>query len=141
MSVLANPPRVEVKPSARAHDPASTQAGPVHRSGTTAPAGTPGAPGTLGPLRRVVAALEAGAESRVALARVAGLDPDVVDSALEHLVRLGRVRLEPLGAGCPSSGCGSCPSGPRDGSDGCAVLTPSAARGPVAVTLVGRPPG
>jgi hypothetical protein len=70
-----------------------------------------------------------------------GLDRDLVDTALDHLTRLGRVRVERLASGCPASGCGACPSGQSDGSAGCGTLPGSAGRAPVAVTLVGRRPG
>ncbi len=88
-----------------------------------------------GPLSRVVAALEAGAHSRAALADATGLDPEVVDTALDHLVRLGHVAMEPLGSGCPTSGCGACPSGTAGGEAGCGASGPATSRGPVAVRL------
>jgi len=93
-----------------------------------------------GPLRRVLLALEAGVASRAALARHTGLDRDLVDAALAHLMRLGRVRAEALGSGCPSGGCGRCPSGRSDELPGCLAGGPAASRGPTAVTLVPRRP-
>jgi len=95
---------------------------------------------TTGPLRRVLLALEAGVASRAALARHTGLDRDVVDAAVAHLVRLGRVRAETLGSGCPSDGCGRCPSGRSDGLPGCLAGGPAVSRGLKAVTLVPRQP-
>lgn len=123
MTLLATSPRVEVKANAGAHGPSSI------------PTRTPG------PLRRVVAALEAGADTRGRLELATGLDRDVVDSALDHLERLGWVRSEPLASGCPGSGCGPCPSARPDGPAGCGALTRSGTRGPVVVTLVGRRSG
>lgn len=93
-----------------------------------------------GPLRRVVAALQGGAHSRAALARLTGLDREVVDAALDHLTRLGRVRAELLGSVCPQPGCGSCPSGRADGAPGCGAPAPASAQGPVALTLLPRRP-
>ena len=101
--------------------------------------GAPVAP-TTGPLRRVLLALEAGATSRAALARHTGLDGELVDAALTHLVRLGRVRAEALGSSCPSQGCGRCPSGRADGVPGCVLRGPAASASLVAVTLVQRRP-
>lgn len=92
-----------------------------------------------GPLSRVTAALEHGAGTRVGLAAQTGLDPELVDTAIDHLIRLGRIELEQIGGGCPTDGCGSCPSGRADGSAGCGAAGPASARGPVALTL--RPPG
>ena len=93
-----------------------------------------------GPLRRVLLALEAGADSRAVLARHTGLDVELVDAALAHLVRLGRVRAETLGSGCPSEGCSRCPSGRPDGVPGCLAASPGGSKGLVAVTLVPRQP-
>ncbi len=113
----------------------SGQAGAEPRpDGVTAP--TNGAP--VGPLRGVLAALELGRHTRADLARATGLSPDVVDAALEHLVRIGRVRAEHLGAACPSSGCGGCVSGRADASAGCGAPGPASSRGPIALTLVER---
>lgn len=94
-----------------------------------------------GPLRRVVAALQGGAHSRAALARLTGLDRELVDAAVDHLTRLGRVRAELLASGCPQPGCASCPSGRADGAPGCGAAAPASAPGPVALTLLPRRPG
>ncbi|MEZ5079938.1 MAG: hypothetical protein R2878_04610 [Thermoleophilia bacterium] len=88
-----------------------------------------------GPLSRVVAALEAGASGRADIAATSGLDPEVVDTALDHLVRLGRIVMEPIGPGCPAMGCGSCSSGRADGEAGCGASGPEVSRGPVALRL------
>lgn len=60
------------------------------------------------PLQAVLAALTDGAGTRGAVVTATGLSLDVVDAALEHLERLGRVEAHPIGAGCPTSGCGGC---------------------------------
>ncbi len=113
----------------------SVQAGAEPRpDGVTASSG--GAP--VGPLRAVLDALGQGRHTRADLARATGLSPDVVDAALEHLVRIGRVRAEHLGGGCPSSGCGGCASGRADASAGCGAPGPASSRGPIALTLVER---
>ena len=93
-----------------------------------------------GPLSRVAAALERGADTRAGLAAHTGLDPELVDTAIDHLVRLGRLELEQLSGGCPTSGCGTCPSGRADGSAGCGAAGPSSSQGPIALTLR-RPQG
>jgi len=96
---------------------------------------------SLGPLSRVAAALEHGATSRADLARLTGLDPDVVDGALDHLIRTGHIEATQLGGGCPAGGCGGCPSGRADGTAGCGASDPSTARGPIALRLRrGAPP-
>ena len=50
------------------------------------------------PLRTVLAAFESGARTRTEVVRHTGLRADLVDAATEHLIRLGRVRAEPLSA-------------------------------------------
>jgi FeoC like transcriptional regulator len=93
------------------------------------------------PLRATLAALDAGASSRADIARRTGLRADVVDAALDHLVRLGRVEARELAIGCPSGGCGSCASGVDD-APGCGAPAPSARRtGPALVQLTVRRPG
>lgn len=90
-----------------------------------------------GPLRAVLAAFENGAASLDDVSATTGLRRDVVDAAVAHLVRIGRLTSESLAGGCPSGGCGGCPSG---GSSAGACGTPRAARpsGPVLVTLSRR---
>ena len=88
------------------------------------------------PLRAVLASFEAGAHSRAEVGRRTGLGADVVDAAVEHLVRIGRLTAAELSTGCPSGGCGSCASGSSDGGPGCGAPQPSAQRrGPVLVQL------
>lgn len=87
------------------------------------------------PLRAVLGAFDAGATSLSDVARRTGLDRDVVDASVEHLVRMGRLSAGTLSTGCPDGGCGSCASG-DDGSAGCGSSGPSSRRqGPVLVTL------
>lgn len=111
------------------------------QAGTGARLGGDAAPSegaTAGPLRVVLDALGHGGHTRADLAHATGLSRDVVDAALEHLVRIGRVRAEDLGGACPSAGCGGCPSGRADASAGCGAPGPASSRGPVALTLAER---
>lgn len=94
---------------------------------------------SAGPLRRIVAAIEAGAASRAEVAARAGLDRQIVDAALEHLIRSGRLNSERIGVACPDTGCGRCPSGRADGTAGCGASGPQTSRGPVALTLTRGP--
>ena len=88
-----------------------------------------------GPLSHVQSAIADGASSRSEVVTRTGLDASVVDASLDHLIRMGRLVTEQLGSGCPTSGCGICPSGKADGSAGCGASAPSNARGPVLITL------
>jgi hypothetical protein len=93
------------------------------------------------PLRSVLSALEDGASSRTAVSDRTGLRRDVVDAAIEHLLRMGRLDARELTTGCPDGGCGSCASGSGN-SPGCGAAGPSARRsGPVLVSLQVRRPG
>lgn len=92
-----------------------------------------------GPLALVSDAITDGAGSRAAVAERTGLARDVVDAALEHLQRMGRLTAEQLGSGCPDGGCGTCPSGTADGRAGCGAGALPGRRGPVVLTLVARP--
>lgn len=92
------------------------------------------------PLRSVLGAFEDGARSRTEVCGRTGLRRDVVDAAIEHLLRIGRLDARELASGCPSGGCGSCASGVDD-SPGCGAAAPSPTRsGPVLVTLTVRRP-
>lgn len=94
-----------------------------------------------GPLSAVLSAFAAGARSIDEVARRTGLSRQVVDAAVEHLVRTGAIEARELAIGCPDSGCGSCASGRADGSPGCGAPGPSTTRsGPVLVTLSLRRP-
>ena len=87
------------------------------------------------PLRSVLTAFTDGARSRADVSRLTGLRPDVVDAAVDHLVRLGRLEATELSTGCPGGGCGGCASG-VDGAPGCGASAPSPRRtGPVLVQL------
>jgi hypothetical protein len=93
------------------------------------------------PLRSVLTAFEDGALSRAEVCDRTGLRRDVVDAAIEHLLRLGRLDARELAVGCPDGGCGTCASGHGD-SPGCGASGPSARRsGPVLVSLSVRRPG
>lgn len=87
------------------------------------------------PLRSVLDAFSTGAASRHEVCTRTGLSRDVVDAAIEHLVRAGRLEARELTVGCPDGGCGSCASG-HGSAPGCGASGPSSARtGPVLVTL------
>lgn len=84
-----------------------------------------------GPLTRVADAIAAGAGSRRVIVERTGLAADVVDATLEHLQRMGRLTVESLGSGCPTTtGCGGCPV-----AAGCASAGAGPSRGPVLLTL------
>lgn len=103
--------------------------------GPSASQASPADEGSGGPLRAVLAALERGAPSLDEVAAATGLARDVVSAAVTHLVRLGRLSSEELAVGCPTGGCGTCPSG-SDGRPGCGAAAPSPQRrGPVLVTI------
>jgi hypothetical protein len=92
------------------------------------------------PLRSVLTAFEDGARSRTDVCTTTGLRRDVVDAAIEHLLRMGRLDAQQLTVGCPDGGCGSCASGHGD-APGCGAGSPSARRaGPVLVSLSVRRP-
>ncbi len=89
-----------------------------------------------GPVSAVLAAFESGSGSLDDVTRRTGLGRDVVDAAVAHLVRVGRLDAKELAVGCPPSGCGACASGRDDGSAGCGAEGPGAGRrGPVLVAL------
>jgi hypothetical protein len=93
------------------------------------------------PLTAVMQAFEAGCGTLDEVARSASLDRDVVDAAVEHLVRLGRLNAGVLAVGCPDGGCGTCATGVGD-APGCGSPGPSATRsGPVLVALSLTRPG
>lgn len=92
------------------------------------------------PLRSVLTAFEDGARSRTDVCTTTGLRRDVVDAAIEHLLRMGRLDAKALTVGCPDGGCGSCASGVGD-APGCGASGPSTRRsGPVLVSLSVRRP-
>jgi hypothetical protein len=90
---------------------------------------------TLGPLRRVLAEIEAGTPTVAGIARRCDLDEDVVRASIDHLVRAGRVESRELSIGCPPSGCGGCASASTEGTPGCGLPTRPTGRRPGLVTL------
>lgn len=78
------------------------------------------------PLRAVLTALTEGAPTVAAVRERTGLDPAVVDAAIDHLVRTGRVGVSRL-ATCAGS-CGSCPIAAGCGTAG-GTITGSAPSG------------
>jgi hypothetical protein len=101
------------------------------------PALAPARPGGAGPLRAVLAELDAGVPTLDEVARRTGLDAEVVAAAVDHLVRLGRVTSSTLGTACPDGGCGPCPAGAGCGAKG---LPAAPGRRPVLVALSVRRP-
>lgn len=96
---------------------------------------------TASPLTAILDAFGAGATSLDDIALRTGLARTVVEAGVEQLVQLGYLRAESISAGCPSGGCGSCPSGHGD-SPGCGAFTrrtEPAGRTLVALTLTRRP--
>lgn len=84
-----------------------------------------------GPLQRVLDAVHDGVVGRAGLSARTGLSPDLVDASLEQLERMGVLKREELGSGCPDGGCGSC--GVRT-----TCAAPHSGRGPVLLTLTRR---
>jgi hypothetical protein len=80
-----------------------------------------------GPLRAVLTALEEGAPSLHEVCLRTQLDRDVVEAAVDHLVRMGRISAKELAIGCPGGGCGSCASGVGD-APGCGAHSSSGVR-------------
>lgn len=61
-----------------------------------------------GPLRAVLAAIDAGALTAYEIRRQTGLPDETIRSALEQLQRMGRLTAEQVEVGCPPAGCGTC---------------------------------
>lgn len=94
----------------------------------------------VGPLSQVLAALEGGVGTLDEVTRTTGLGRDVVDAAVAHLVRIGRLDARELTSGCPSGGCGTCAAA-VEGAPGCGAPAPSGTRsGRVVVALSVRRP-
>ncbi len=74
-----------------------------------------------GPLRRVLAAIEGGAGSLADIERATGLDRDVVEASVDHLIRIGRLETRPLALGCDAAGCSECAVRPPSAGPECAV--------------------
>ncbi|MBI4899861.1 MAG: hypothetical protein HY829_05225 [Actinobacteria bacterium] len=83
-----------------------------------------------GPLHLVLGEISAGTPTLGEISRRTGLSDDVVRAAVDHLVRAGRVVSSKLSRGCPTDGCGTCPS-----SSGCALPTTLRSRRPGLVSL------
>ena len=93
-----------------------------------------------GPLRTVLAELEAGTPTVAEIVRRSGLEESMVRAAVDHLVRSGRVESRELSMGCPESGCGGCGSASDAGTPGCGLAAPVPGRraGLVTLTLTRR---
>jgi hypothetical protein len=64
---------------------------------------------SAGPLAQVLDAFtRPGVRSVAQISRVTGLDADVVEAAVDHLIRAERLVAEPLASGCPGGACGGC---------------------------------
>lgn len=62
----------------------------------------------MSPLTATAAAIDDGARTRAQIALRTGLSGDVVDAAVDHLLRIGRVATLSLKSSCPSGGCHGC---------------------------------
>ena len=107
-----------------------------------------------GPLRAVLAAFDDGAGTLEGVSRTTGLDPQVVEAAVEHLIRSGHLSAQRLSFGCPApggGGCGGCVRAdggcdvPAHGSDvahggGHGAGGPQRRSGPVLVAFLRRRP-
>jgi|GEM_PF-3366569 len=60
-----------------------------------------------GPLTQVLTTVESGVRTVPAIAQATGLNPDLVNAAIDHLIREGRMRALPLNS-CASGTCGGC---------------------------------
>jgi hypothetical protein len=87
-------------------------------------------------LRAVLAELTAGTSTLDEVSRRTGLGRDVVQAAVQHLVRLGRVTAQTLSMTCADAGCGGCPAS----SCGSRDRPAPAGRRPTLVALSVRPP-
>lgn len=85
-----------------------------------------------GPLTAVLDSFAGGAHSVGEITARTGLDRDVVEAGIAHLVRLGRLDRSEIGIGCPDGGCGGCAQ-----KNGCSSAART--RGLVALTLTRRP--
>lgn len=83
-----------------------------------------------GPLSLVLTEISEGTPTLAEISRRTGLSDDVVRAAVDHLVRAGRITSSELSLGCPTGGCGTCPS-----SAGCALPQKLGARRPGLVSL------
>ena len=75
-----------------------------------------------GPLAAVLSEIDAGTGTVSLMARHTGLNPEVLQTALDHLIRTGKVDVEQMPFGCPPAGCGACEV------DGCGTASSGAGR-------------
>lgn len=91
------------------------------------------------PLTEILEAFATGAATPAEVVRRTGLSPQVVSSALEHLVRTGRLVAKPLPLSCPAQGCGACPTAASTAASTRAPVNgPCMAAPLVALRLTGR---
>jgi hypothetical protein len=102
-------------------------------------AATAAPPRPASPTRAVLAEIENGVATLTDISRRTGLDPLLVDAAIQRLVATGHLDSQALRMGCPPSGCTSCSSA---APGGCARAADGRAGqdGPVLVTLTVRTP-
>lgn len=60
------------------------------------------------PTRAVLTEIANGAATTADIARRTGLDPQVVDTAIQRLVATGHLDSQAMRLGCPPSGCRTC---------------------------------
>lgn len=72
------------------------------------------------PLAAVLAAFQGGAASVAEVRLRTGLDGEVVDAAVEHLIRIGRLERSAVDLGCAGDGCDNCPASGAGASCGTA---------------------
>jgi len=61
-----------------------------------------------GPLSMILAAFDSGVRSVVDISRTTGLNRDVVEAGIDHLISTGRLTAQPLASGCTEGACGGC---------------------------------
>jgi hypothetical protein len=83
-----------------------------------------------GPLHLVLGEISAGTPTLGEISHRTGLSDEVVRAAVDHLVRAGRVVSTELSLGCPTEGCGTCPS-----ASGCTLPSALRSRRPGLVSL------
>jgi len=77
-----------------------------------------------GPLSMILAAFDTGVRSVADISRTTGLNRDVVEAGIDHLISTGRLTAKPLASGCAEGACGGCALF----SAGCAGCGPAASR-------------
>ena len=88
------------------------------------------------PVRAVLASFDQGTTSVAGIAQDTGLSVDLVRAVLDQLIRMGKLQVTKLTAGCPvdAASCGGCVSAAPDGS-GCG-LGPAESGSPMIIELV-----